>query len=262
MQMPKAKRHRQVSTALPQPGTLLRPVLVFPTLSNNLNREIETACRADRRSRTIMTFDEYHLYGELFRRLVQTTDAGYIHVLILKGFLLALQTTTHVRLTIIQEDDKAALLQECCNFALRPISNGYSDPSSSRWVVILLMNKTTCNDFFDAALCFDLSARVFYYLYFDFTTEEAIQEHVVLEERLCARYDVPLSSKQARKGVNVSEADSGIWLCLAMHLCIEGFDMPAWEPSMRLEARLHDGALHLATSSSCPLQRMSRVRIQ
>jgi hypothetical protein len=200
-----------------------------------------------------MTIDEYHLYGELFRRLVQTTDGGHIHILILKGFLLALQTTTPVRLTIIQEDDKAALLQERCDYALRPKSNGYPDPSSSRWAVILLMNKTTCNDFFDAALCFDLSARVFYYLYFDFTTQETIQEHVVLEERLCARYDVPLSSKRARKGVNVSEADSGIWLCLAMHLCIEGFDMPAWEPSMRLEARLHVAACIL--QRRCPSSR-------
>jgi hypothetical protein len=115
------------------------------------------------------------------------------------------------------------------------------------------MNKTTCNDFFDAALCFDLSTRVFYYFYFDFTTEEAIQEHVVLEERLCARYDVPLPSKQARKGVSVSEADNGIWLCLAMHLCIEGFDMPAWEPSMRLEARLHVAACIL--QRRCPSSR-------
>ena len=109
------------------------------------------------------------------------------------------------------------------------------------------------NDFFDAALCYDLSARAFHYFYFDFTTEEAAQEHLVLEERLCARYDIPLSSKQTRKGVNVSEADSGIWLCLAMHLCIEGYDVPAWVPSMRLEARIHIAACLL--QRRCPPSR-------
>ena len=34
MQMPKAKRHRQVTTSVPNTGSSLRPVLVFPTLSN------------------------------------------------------------------------------------------------------------------------------------------------------------------------------------------------------------------------------------
>ena len=242
------KRSRLRIDVAQSSGTHLRPTLGFPELSAKVLRDIEVANRADRSTKTVLRLDEYHLYGSYFRRLAGLCDGGHLHVHSIKGFLYVLQTTMKIHIHFLREDDGISLLQDE-SFTLRPafLERLAGLARTSQWIILLLPNKASSNDIFEAALCYDVTNRILHYLHENTVTEAVYREHMRIARKIGEIYEISHTSLQAHKGGHVNEADSGIWLCLAIQLLLQGYDMPSWTTSMAAEGRTY--------VASCLLQR-------
>ena len=90
--------------------------------------------------------------------------------------------------------------------------------------------------------CFNTTSRHIYYLYTNTTSVATAQAHLG-KIQLFQATNKTITGKswecKSHKCFGITEADSGVWMCIAIQLCIEGQGVPPWSQKMGTTGRTY-----------------------